>query len=312
MTIDIAARITKGTNFADGEAAPLGDVLLVSAEDNPNDTVRPRLDRARADVARVHRIKAVKVTLGDGNTGESFFNLDRDIDALERALDRFPNIKLIVIDPVNAYMGRTDTFVDSAVRAVLAPLCELAAERKIAIIAIMHLRKSEASALLRVSGSVGFVAAARIVWGFGPDPDNPERRVMIGIKNNLGRIASALAFKITSDNPENLDEPPYIDWLPERVTNLTADDVINQFPRYKERRARKQEQAAKWLADLLKDGPVPQKHIEAEAERAGFSWATIRRAADDLGVIRKKASFGGGWMWSLPEDGQEGQGGHTV
>ena len=304
VTIDIAARVSTGAAFPDGEVCEAGDVLIISAEDDPHDTVRPRLDRAGADVSRVHRIKAVKVTLQDGQQGESFFNLERDIAKLEDAVEKLPGLKLIVVDPVNAYMGRTDTFMDSAVRSVLGPFVEMASKRKITIIAIMHLRKAEATAILRVSGSVGFVAAARIVWGFGDDPNNPDRHIMVGIKNNLAKILPPLAYRISSDEPY---EPPFIEWINDmEITNLHADDVLNNNPRQKHARAR--DHAEEWLRKLLQDGPVPQQRIEAEAERQEFSWRTIRRAKDDLGVRSRKASFGRGWLWELPNRGQDVQG----
>ena len=36
--------------------------------------------------------------------------------------------------------------------------------------------------------------------------------------------------------------------------------------------------AKRFLWDLLADGPVPAKVIKADADGAGYSWATIRRA----------------------------------
>jgi hypothetical protein len=300
VSIDLAARTSKGTKFPDGESCDPGDVLIVSCEDDASDTVKPRLLHACAELSRVHRIKGVKVTLGDGNTGQSFFNLERDLEKLEQALENFPKIKLIIIDPIAAFMGKVDSWKDTEVRAVLGPFADFAGKRKIAIVGIMHLRKADATAILRVSGSIGFVAAARIVWGFGPDPDNPERHIMVAVKNNLGPKAEPLAFKIIGSPAD--PEVGVIEWLKDKVT-FRPDEVLDNSPR-RNRRDQKKGQAEEWLDDLLKDGPMPQPHIKAEASRAGFSWATIRRAADDLGVIRKKTSFGGGWMWSLPEDAQ--------
>lgn len=50
LTLDLAARISKGYKFPDGEEAEIGDIILISAEDDPADTIRPRLEAAGADL----------------------------------------------------------------------------------------------------------------------------------------------------------------------------------------------------------------------------------------------------------------------
>src|SRR5262249_48760175 len=93
VSIDVAARGSTGRDFADGSSTEQGDVLIVSCDDDASDTVAPRLLAAGANLELVHRIKGVTVSLPDGQTGQSFFNLERDLERLEQALDRFPNIK---------------------------------------------------------------------------------------------------------------------------------------------------------------------------------------------------------------------------
>ena len=53
LTTDAAARVTTGTLWPDGGDCPNGSVILISAEDDPADTIRPRLDAHCADVRRV-------------------------------------------------------------------------------------------------------------------------------------------------------------------------------------------------------------------------------------------------------------------
>jgi hypothetical protein len=141
-TIKLAGHISRGQRFPDGAECEIGDVIFLSAEDDPADTQLPRLIAAGANLSRIHRVKAVKVAIGHGATGESPFNLERDIEKLDEALSKIPNARLLVIDPVNAYMGKTDTHRDADVRRVLAPLSELAARRRIGTIGVMHLKKT--------------------------------------------------------------------------------------------------------------------------------------------------------------------------
>jgi hypothetical protein len=300
ISLDTVARMTLSAAFPDGAAGFSGEALIISCEDDASDTVAPRLHHAGAEMSRVHRLKAVKVTLPDGQIGQSFFSLERDIEKLEDSLEKFPAIKLIIIDPVSAYMGKVDSWKDTEVRAILEPLSDMAARKKIAIVGILHLRKSEASALLRISGSIAFVAAARIVWGFGTDPDNPERHVMICVKNNLGKKPPPLAYEIigAKDDPEI----GIVAWLRDVKITVTADDVLGSSLARKRNHGETLAKAETWLRNLLQNGPVPQTHIEREADREGLSWRTVRRAKKTLEVKSKKASFGGAWMWELESD----------
>lgn len=45
---------------------------------------------------------------------------------------------------------------------------------------------------------------------------------------------------------------------------------------------------------------MPVRAIKADADGAGYSWATMRRVQNDLGVTAVKGGMKAGWMWSLP------------
>ena len=111
ITLDIAARVSQGAEWPDGGRAPTADVVLLCAEDGLADTVRPRLDALGADVNRIHALTAVR--LRDGN--ERHFSLVEDLKHLEKAIER-TSAAVLVIDPLTAYLGRTDSYKDSEVR----------------------------------------------------------------------------------------------------------------------------------------------------------------------------------------------------
>ncbi|MDU7587915.1 MAG: AAA family ATPase, partial [Acidovorax sp.] len=56
--------------------------------------------------------------------------------------------------------------------------------------------------------------------------------------------------------------------------------------------------AIDFLVEILKDGSAPSKYVETEAKAAGVSWATVRRAADAIGV--KKRKLNDAWYWFKP------------
>lgn len=69
------------------------------------------------------------------------------------------------------------------------------------------------------------------------------------------------------------------------------------------------DQACTLLADLLKDGPRNAGEILAAAEGANISERTMQRAAEQMGVIKAKAGFDGGWNWALPAEGAKAESG---
>jgi hypothetical protein len=93
-------------------AGEAGDVILLSAEDGLADTIYPRLAAAGADLTRVRAITAVRGVDGF----ESQFSLARDLASLDMALDQCQQPRLVVIDPISAYLSHTDSHNNAEVR----------------------------------------------------------------------------------------------------------------------------------------------------------------------------------------------------
>lgn len=291
LSLDIAARLSRGRPWPDapGIAQADGSVILLSAEDDPADTIRPRLDAAGADVSRIHVLTTVRQP--DGKL--AMFNLERDLPALGDALDTVRDCRLVVVDPVSAFMGATDSHKNADVRGLLAPLSELAMNRRVAVVAVTHLRKGEGAAIYRAIGSVAFTAAARAVWAVAKDKDAPPRRLMLPVKNNLAVDGTGLAYRIIDGA---------LSWEPDPIL-MTADEALAVAR--PTGRGRAVPDAAEWLREQLDGEPLPKGEIEARAATAGISFAAIRRAKDVLGVRAAKAGFGDGsrWFWGLPDEG---------
>ena len=297
ITIDMTARITTGGPFPDGAPCERGSVIILSAEDDPEDTIRPRLDAAGADVSRVHLLSAVRIVQKDGAEGERGFSLESDIEALEDAIKQHPDTRMIVIDPISAYLGGTDSHNNAAVRGLLSPLSDLAARTGVLILGVTHLRKTGGQAIHRSIESIAFTAAGRATWGVAKDPEDTNKRVMVRIKGNLGRDPGGLSYRI-EETPSGI---PRIAWEPGAV-NLRADDVLGGLDSREERSER--HEAAEWLREFLADGPQPAREVQKHAADAGFSWITIRRAKATLSVCSQQTGLHGGWRWSLRQPDQ--------
>ncbi len=298
MTLDLTARVTTGAQLPASEGrVPLGSVVILTAEDDVADTVRPRLEVAGADLARVHVIASIKAANG---AGPRSFDLSQDIGRLEKAIGEIGDVLLVIIDPISAYMGKPgklDSYRSTDVRATLAPLQEMAARCGVAVVGIDHLNKSGgAQAMMRVLGSVAFVAAARAVYVVVRDEDDGERRLMLPAKNNLGKIRTGLAFRVFEKLATTVfDAYPAIKWEDEPVT-MTADEALAN--KQDGRKSETAEAAKALIAEMLAEKPKPQKEIEQRAETQQISHRSLTTAKKAMGVVSTKVSTA--WWWSLP------------
>jgi putative DNA primase/helicase len=293
LATSIASIVSTGGRWpVDRTAAPIGNVIILSAEDDHGDTTRPRLEAAGADLNRIYVIDAIP----EADT-EREFNLSKDISRLGELLHKIGNIALVIIDPISAYLGGTDSHKNADVRALLSPLGKLAAAHNTAIFCISHFNKSTGgNALSRVTGSLAFVAAARTAYIVTKDPDDDARRLFLPAKNNIGPDSTGLAYRIEPATVGDI-ETCQIAWDSEHVT-LTADDALVQVPD-DERTAR--DEAQDWLSDFLQAGPKLAKEVYRESSQAGISKRTLDRAKRDLRVTPRKQDFSGGWTWELPQ-----------
>jgi len=220
LTLWLAAQITTGREWPDDplSVAPLGDAILLNAEDDAADTIRPRLDAAAADPSRVIALQGVRrIDPKGGPPALSLFTLHRDIPMLKAAIKKRPETKLVVIDPVSAFLGDVDSHNNSEVRALLAPLAQLAAEEGVALVIVSHLNKSGmGKAVYRTTGSLAFPAAARAVWAVTRDQEDDKRRLFLPIKNNIAEDQGGLAFRIIDGA---------LEWEPDPVA-IRADEAM--------------------------------------------------------------------------------------
>jgi AAA domain len=198
IAIAMAAGITTGGDWPCGEGrAPLGSVIILAAEDSVEHTIVPRLIAAGADLERVHFVRAAVTNAGNGRRT---FNFQADLVKLKALIKDIRDVALVIIDPVTAYMGKIDSHKNTEVRGVLAPLGDLAQECNVAIASITHFTKRTGSAstkaIDRIIGSIAFIAAPRIGFIVIADPDAPDRRLFLHVKNNISRPPRGLAFRV--------------------------------------------------------------------------------------------------------------------
>lgn len=283
------------------------DVIMIFCEDDAANTVRPRLDVAGADVARVHQLIG---TRDPDKEGIRLFCLS-DVITLREALEA-TGARLVVIDPFAAHIGGKDSHRDEQMRMLLTPLAELARRYSAAIMIVRHLRKSGGQAATAGAGTVGITGAARSVLLVGKDLDDPDARVLAVSKGNLAAPAESLSFTVDTipvalPDPEGVmrDTPiPRIAWG--EATDATAEDLIGAARAdAAEGTATKDTEAV--ILETLADMPITADELKrAVINAASTSERSFERARAKLTKARKIWKHKGpgllaAWWWGTGE-----------
>jgi hypothetical protein len=294
LTLDLAARVSTGRPFPDGSASrDPAVVLLVGMEDGLWDTVVPRLRAAGADLSRI-RLWAGQRT--NGICRPPLFPQDC---ALLRETIEHHHARLVILDPFLAFLSAHACSInDQMVRQALTPLAQVAAGTNAAIPLVRHLTKGSQgkSALYRGTGAMAIIGAARTAFLLGPDPADPQSRILACTKTNLGQRPPSLGFRIRADDHGH----PYLDWTGPR--DCTADDLLRLRPGSPHEAGKPA--SADFLRTWLTDGPQSRDRLYCKARAHDVTERSLRRAKKWLKAVSKVCHHQGRnvWYWRLPDD----------
>lgn len=228
------------------------------------------------------------------------FNLQADLAELEKKIADVGDVALVEIDPISSYMGKTDSHKNADVRGVLEPIAEMAERTRVAVWTVTHFSKPNSGTATKAHhkfiGSIAFVAAARAAFVVIDDPDDKERRLFLHAKNNLAEPAQGLAFRLKQRIVGEGIPSSFVEWEPEPIPT-TANEALAGDGRSNLALT----EAEYFLQALLAAGPVPSKQLDTEAQEAGVTKATLRRAKAKLGVKSYKDGMMGAWFCALPK-----------
>ena len=296
ITLSMTAIVTTGGIWPlGGKRCKEGDVILLSAEDSPEHTIRTRLEANGANLGKVHLLDGIRTS--DSNSECNLFNLKSNLNELESMINEIEGVSMIVIDPLSAYLAGVDAYKNTEVRSKLTPLSILAEKYDIAIVCVEHPPKSSnGRAMNQVGGSIAFVAASRSAYLVSKDPEDEERRLFLKIKNNLSNYSGGISFTVESHKLPNGIEISKVVWGDEPVT-ITADEVLSYYNQTEFQH--KKELRVKWVIGELADGPKTAAEVKKKAITQGMTEKEFRHAKKDAGVSSNKTYFDGGWDLSL-------------
>lgn len=276
MILNIAAMLSKGKGFDDDmvQGEPV-NVIYQTAEDGLADTVKPRLEAAGADCARISVID------------ESEKSVSMTDERLEQAIIK-EKAGLLILDPIQAYLGgSTDMNRANEARDITKKLGSIAERTGCAIVLIGHMNKgSGAKAAYRGMGSIDFFAVARSVLLVGRIEGQPNVRAVVQIKNNLSAFGHPKAFELAEDG---------FRWLGDY--DITADEVLGGIVP----KANKLDTARKFLQGLMGvKVMISSVDILEMAAQEGISKRTLETAKKELGIKAKRIN--GNWYWDLHKE----------
>jgi putative DNA primase/helicase len=210
LLCDVAARVSTGNAMPDGTTSPPGNVLLLAREDDASLVLKPRLESAGADLARVQWSTFSSITTNEP------MDISTHVGLLAETV-KTNNIKLIVVDTFSAFAPiGTDANAAQSVRSVLDPLARLARQTGAAVVLVAHLRKSgqgEGEAMDAIAGSAQMTAGVRVACILEHGQTEGERWLHT-VKSNLGPSNGngwTFRFQTTTGNLV-VSEVPKIQW----------------------------------------------------------------------------------------------------
>ena len=293
IALTIGATISRGGQLPDGTNVKEARVLIWSSEDDPTDTLIPRLIAANAKLSNIKIIQSV-------NTGKDnrCFDPSKDFPLLETAVKEIGNVGFMVIDSI-ADSVSGDAGKNNQVRRALAPVKEFAENNRIAVLGITHFNKNvNGKAMSRIIDSVAFTGMPRVVMIAFKKKDNGS--LLMRAKSNIGPDHGGYEYHTYM---EPLIEYPgivanrigwggYIEGSADQ--HLTdAESPIIEDPK------KEYERAEQFLLDELADGLRKESAlISDKAKSLGISRSVLDRAKQSLRIEPKK--IGKVWYMYLP------------
>lgn len=295
----LIADVTKGR--LEGDLTAPARAIIVTTEDEPGDTLKPRLMAAGADLSMVSMFQM-------GSKEEPVpFRVPQDADELRRRVEDSGAL-LVVIDPLMEFLdGKVDAHKSKDSRQAVSSINEIAKATGCAVLTIFHLNKGiSTDPLLRHEGSAAFTQIVRsgLMLGFDPeDPDGEEgdQRVLAVSSSNLAKLAPSLAYRIDGATVTGDTDEPISTAAMGCIGGSTAASHQLLGGREDDEMRADRDEATEFLLAELEGGPRPAGDVQGAAKRAGVGPGALKRAKRELKVSTEKGGMSGGWIWSLPE-----------
>lgn len=201
FALTLAACVSSGSPLPGGTPTPPGNVILFAPYDSASATLKPRLQAAGGDPARVLLFRPPVEDTSRAPTSSYSLALPRDLHHLANTIRRL-DARLVILDPASAIPGLS---------RCLSPLIALAHQTNCAILLTRSLSQPPADPLRSSSPTSPLLEAARSRILLTPDPADERHHLAITTRHSLCAQPAILAYDILF--PEGAI--PTIQWLAE-------------------------------------------------------------------------------------------------
>ena len=318
LALALAATVTSAGRWPCGASQRTkGSVLIWSSEDAVDVTLTPRLMAMGADLTKCHFIT------GKSTNGEAVaFDPASDMSLLADQIRSIGDVTLIILDPVlSAVAG--DSHKAAETRRGLQAVVDLASRYNIALLGITHFKKGSggSSPAERVIGSQAFTALARMVLVAAKVeaekdvPGTAPQRMIARAKSNISADDGGFSFDLQLIDIGQGIQAQAVTWG-ERIQGsalalLNAAESTDDGGDQAEA-SLALDDAVEFLKATLENGQVLTKTVEADAEAAGISKATLKRARNKARVKSTNSPTMGGWVMQLRTSLENGELAHIA
>lgn len=300
IAMSIIATLSNGGNWpVTNEQAPTCSVLLQESEDDFNRT----LGLLMAQGANLSRV----IPMGLINECEVRrpFSISKDLSRLEEVIEKNPDIKLIVLSPITAFVDINDQNSAAQLRRALTPLFDFIHRTGVAVLGIAHPRKGTGGHVHdSLSGSHVWIDAARSVLLAIEDLENPDRRYMGTAKLNVSKDKLTHFYTIEGVDVEGenseIVKTSKIAWG-DQFASESVKSIFDRLGEYGTKDDSKD--VSDWLEGYLFDGPRTVTEVREAAIADGFQYVhrTFQKALERIRgyTYREKDGFASKWLWSL-------------
>uniref|UniRef100_UPI00403A00A0 hypothetical protein n=1 Tax=Variovorax sp. BK018 TaxID=3450241 RepID=UPI00403A00A0 len=258
------------------------------------------LERREFDLQlRALRSDASNIAYFDLASASSEENLRNLGSALQR-FDRRP--ALIIFDGI----PRADKRLEAKSGVLFA---QFAQDYDCAVLVTTTIEEKLASSPSAVVGRLAICSSASVVFVISKidfsenQQDEEEAAVLLRVKSTVGPRDEGYGFEIVAVQAELNGKP-----IPAAVLEWNDTHIYGPLAKRKalqvtQKRYTQRHRAATFLRDILRNGPMPSAAVFRLGGQAQIPEDTLRRAATDVGVIRRaQPGIGGGRgpdLWSL-------------
>jgi len=278
-TLNLCCKVSQGARWPDttpGEQP--ANSFFMTYEDDASSVLKNRIEQLGGDQNRIALYNTAHPIHTELSKPEGLVRLERE-------LIRLGNVKLVVIDPIADFTGKTNPNAVQEVRAILTPMAEMAKRLKLALVLIAHMNKDQQkAAMYRIGGSVGgWIGKSRASFIIAKDKVN-WRHVFPFKHNYSWPDPIKFKFKIT---PEGLD-----------IHSSQADIEEVLCPQRGRPIAASTNIAREFIANMFNERTIIlDSEVKAACSERGISKYAVRKVRVEEGYSTEWDSERGGYVW---------------